>query len=249
MPASSTSGGLGNFNIFEANGAVRHSAQVTPGLVLSWTPQFNFRNWGGPQFVDLPEHVYRFASDIELATPQEQTWGVQLGFTPAIVSDLHAALNRDGFNFDGRGMLFYNVSPALQVVLGAVYLNRVRDQVLPYAGIVWRPSSVWELRLLFPKTRISYFLGKNPWGVDTWIYSAFEYNIEAYQIGLDGPTGDNEKIQIRDYRALLGLRTENSGVSTFVEAGYIFDRDVGFKYGTPGFDITSGFIGRLGLRF
>ena len=250
LPYSGTSGGLGDFQILEANGALRHVSESPwlPGFIFAVTPEFNYRSWTGPQFIDLPASVYRFAGDMELSTPANAPWSMQLGFTPAIVSDLHAPLNRDGFNFDGRGVLFYRASPELQLAFGAMYLNRVRDQVIPYAGVVWTPNDRWEFRLMYPKSRISYFLG-NIAGAATWIYGGIEYNIEAYEIGLAGPSGDHEKIQIEDYRALIGLRTDSCGVASFIEGGWVFDRDVGFKHGTPGFDINTGFIGRLGIRF
>lgn len=249
MPSSSTSDGLGNFTIFEANAALRYATpSPAADVIFAWTPEFNYRSWSGPQLIDLPGSVYRFASDFELSTPANQPWSMQLGFTPAIVSDLHAPLNRDGFNFDGRGVLFYRASPEWQFAFGAMYLNRVRDQVIPYAGLIWTPNDRWEFRLMFPKSRISYFLG-NVGGAATWIYGGVEYNIEAYQIGLAGPDGSNEKIQIEDFRGVIGLRTDSCGVATFVEAGWVFDRDVAFKHGTPGFDINTGFIGRLGIRF
>ena len=59
----------------------------------------------------------------------------------------------------------------------------------------------------------------------------------------------DEKIQISDYRALFGLRSEGGGVTGFVEAGWVFAREARFLHGTPGFDINTGFMGRIGLRF
>jgi hypothetical protein len=38
-------------------------------------------------------------------------------------------------------------------------------------------------------------------------------------------------------------------VTGFIEGGWVFDRQVAFLHGTPGFDINTGFICRLGLRF
>jgi hypothetical protein len=48
---------------------------------------------------------------------------------------------------------------------------------------------------------------------------------------------------------LLGLRAEGGGVTGFVEAGWVFAREASFLHGTPDFDINTGFIGRIGLRF
>jgi hypothetical protein len=253
LPETGVSGGgaSGKFGIFELNSAWRYTTGWPAGLpqsIFSITPEFNFRSWSGPGKPDLPGQVFRFAGDFELATPGNAPISYQLGFTPAFVTDLDASPNADAFNWDGRGVVFLRASPQLMVALGAAYWNRVDDILIPYAGVVWTPNDCWEFRLLFPKSRISYFLG-NVWGAAAWAYGGVEYNVEAYQIDLSGTNGRQEKIQIADYRALFGLRTEGGGVTGFAEAGFVFARDVKFLNGTPGFDINTGFIGRLGLRY
>jgi hypothetical protein len=244
-------GARGELGIFEFNSAWRWTTGVPagfPSLLFSWTPEFNYRSWDGPSNPDLPPNVYRFASDIELATPPSNPLSFQIGFTPAFVSDLAASPNGDSFNWDARGVVFFHANPQLQVALGVAFLDRVDNIIIPYAGVVWNPNDYWELRLLFPKSRISYFLG-NWWGASAWVYGGVEYNVEAYQIDPLGPDGQHERIQLRDYRALFGLRTEGGGITGFVEVGWVFAREVKFEHGTPGFDINTGFIGRLGLRF
>ena len=252
LPDSAASGGRGDFQIFEFNAAWRKTmglpADNAPNWIFSWTPQFNLRNWTGPDLVPLPGHVYRFGSDFELATPANNPWSVQLGFTPALVSDFESSLSRDSFNFDARAVLFFRTSQQWMFALGAAYWDRVDGMVIPYAGVVWTPNDRWELRLMFPKSRISYFVG-NVWGAATWLYGGVEYTAEAYQIGMPGVNKSHERIQLTDYRAVFGARAEKYGVMGFVEAGWVFDRDVKFKYGTPGFDIGTGFFGRMGVRF
>ena len=245
------SGASGSFGIMELNAAWRYSTgwpTALPSVIFSWTPEFNYRSWSGPITPALPENVFRFASDFELATPGNNPVSLQLGFTPAFVSDLSASPNSDAFNWDGRGVVFLRTTPQFMVALGAAYLKRVDDIVIPYAGVVWTPNDAWELRLMFPKTRVSYFLGDLV-GTAAWAYFGLEYNVEAYQINLLGPTGQDEKIQLRDYRATFGLRGEYRGLVGFVEVGWVFAREAEFLHGTPDFDIDTGFIGRLGLRF
>jgi hypothetical protein len=244
-------GASGEFGVMEVNAAMRYTTGWPAGLpnwIFSWTPEFNYRSWSGPTNPPLPPNVYRFASDFELATPGNNPVSMQLGFTPAFVSDFIASPSSDAFNYDVRGVVFLRTSPQLMVALGAAYWHRVDDIVIPYAGVVWTPDEYWEFRLMFPKTRISYFLG-NWWGGSAWAYAAVEYNVEAYQINMHVPANIDEKIQIRDYRAVVGLRSEGGGVTGFVEAGWVFARAAEFLHGTPGFDINTGFIGRLGLRF
>jgi hypothetical protein len=244
-------GASGKFGVFEANAALRYTTGWPAGLpnwIFSWTPEFNYRSWSGPTTPALPPNVFRFASDFELATPGNNPLSFQLGFTPAFVSDFVASPSSDAWNYDARGVVFLRTSPQLMFALGAAFWHRVDDILIPYAGIVWTPNDYWELRLLFPKSRISYFLG-NWWGGSAWVYGGVEYNVEAYQIFVPIPASLDEKVQISDYRALFGLRSEGGGVTGFVEVGWVFAREAKFLHGTPGFDINTGFVGRLGLRF
>ena len=101
---------------------------------------------------------------------------------------------------------------------------------------------------MFPKTRVSMFIGN--WGHEAkWVYAGVEYNVEAYQIGVLSPGGQDEKVQFADYRAMIGLRGEAGGVSTFGEIGWVFAREVEYLHGTPGYDINSNLYVRLGMRF
>ena len=82
-----------------------------------------------------------------------------------------------------------------------------------------------------------------------WAYGSIEYDVEAYQISLTSPSGRDEKIQLDDYRAVFGIRSERTSLTGFVEAGWVFNRHVKFLHGTPGFNIDPGFVGSIGVRF
>jgi hypothetical protein len=255
MPKAETDGPLnfGQMGIFEFNSEWEYTTTldpVWPGWIFSHTPQFGLRTWDGPPTgtsPGLPGNVFRFGWDLELATPAAGGWSMQLGFTPAIASDFEQDLSSKAWNLDGRGILFYQYAPELMLAFGAAYWDRVNDRVVPYAGFVWMPNDRWEYRILFPQPRISYFLGNHD-GFAKWVYVSGEYHVEAYEIELE-PVGTREQIELEDWRLMLGLRMEQFGVTAFVEGGWVFGRDVDFLYGTPGFDITSGFLGRIGLRY
>ena len=127
------------------------------------------------------------------------------------------------------------------------YWDRVDGMVIPYAGVVWNPNDRWELRLLAPKARVSYFLG-NFGDASHWIYATGEYHAESYQIAMPG-LGPREQVQMKDYRVGVGLRSDHGWYDKSIEAGYVFNRNVDFKNGTPGFDIKDTFMVRMILRF
>jgi hypothetical protein len=217
--------------------------------------------------VGLPGEVYRLGGDLRLTSP---TWGpytVELGFTPSLNTDFEEAASSDAWIFDGRGALIVRTSPQWMWVLGATYWDRVQDRVLPYAGVVYTPNDRLEIRALFPRADINVFMG-TPWGVPQWLYVAGEYHIEAYQLQLprrtvttttdgmtttrtEATTFTRDRIELEDWRVLGGIRSEYNGMTSFLEAGWVFGRQVQFARSTSpsGFDISSGFIARFGLRF
>ena len=90
----------------------------------------------------------------------------------------------------------------------------------------------------------------NPWGSATWIYASGEYHVEAYEIEVEGavPAGTKDKIELRDWRLVIGVRNGNGWVTSFLEAGWVIGRKVEFLR-TPGFNVSTGFIVRGGVQF
>ncbi|MDB5335882.1 MAG: hypothetical protein JWN70_1501 [Planctomycetaceae bacterium] len=245
--AAHNNGVSGNFSVIETNNQWRNSWYMPSGAIFSWKPEFDARGWSGPNGVPLPGHAYRFASDIELGAQGPGPWGFQLGFTPWLATDFDKQLNSSAYMFDGRAMLFFKPDPTLMLVGGVGYWDRVIDRVIPYAGVVWTPDEQWELRILFPKSRISVFMGDFGYG-GVWLYGSAEYNVEAYQVGLS-TLNSGDQVEIRDYRALIGLRSDNGFVSSFIEGGYVFDRHVDFAGKHPDFNVNDGWMIRTGIRF
>lgn len=246
--------GFGQFGVFEFNSEWQYTQpwdNNPGGWIYSLTPQYSLRAWDGPDtgaFAGIPGNVHRFGLDLELATPLNGPWSFQLGFNPAMASDFEHSLSGDGWNLDGRAVAFYQYSPELMLALGAAFWDRVNDRVIPYAGFVWLPNNRWEIRGMFPQSRISYFLG-NVDNFAKWLYVSGEYHVEAYEVGLE-PIGVRDQIELADWRILLGLRMDRGGLSMFIEGGVVFGREVEFKRYTVGdFDPDTGFIGRLGVRY
>lgn len=228
----------GPFGVFQYDTAWTHAE---PDDIFQWTSEFNYRSWSGPTRPNLPPNAFRLAADLQLALEQDEPVSYQIGFTPALVSDFDAPVTGDAFNWDVRGAMFLRATPEWTFAFGAAYWNRVDHIVVPYAGVIWAPDERLELRLMFPNARINWRLKDSS---DKWSYAGVEYHVEAYQIDLGSPQGKDEKIQLADYRAVAGIRDENS----FLELGCVFNRQVTFKYGTPDFDINPSLIIRFGLR-
>ena len=261
LPSEGTSNpNVGSFSVFEIDVEKELVTPTGSGHTFSFAPQFNYRSWSGPvgdptvpfpaTNWGLPPSVYRFGLGFKLHTPNVNGWQFELGFNPSIGADFNSTLTSDAWMFDGHAVAFFRSSPQWMWAIGAAYWDRVDNIVLPYAGAVWTPNDYWEFRLLFPKPRISLFVGA-PFGVPTWLYAAGEYHVEAYQVEMDvAPARRSTRVQLEDWRVVGGARWEMGSVTGFLEAGVVFERDVDFRdaFGTD-FEIDSGFIARAGFRY
>lgn len=249
---ASTGGGYGEMEVFEFDAEMPYVSPTGNGDVFTFTPQFNMRLFDGPSspgaLPGFPNDLYRFGWDFAYAwKDQHSPWSAELGFNPSINTDFEKSLTIDSVNWDGRGIAFYQASPTLTVALGALYWDRVRDRLLPYGGLIWLPNDRLEVRLIFPEPRISYFIG-HMWGRPTWVYARAEYNVEAYEVEV--PEGQQNQLQMDDWRFLIGARKDQGWGQTFLEGGWVFDRNVRYaNAAAPGFDIGTSFIFRGGMRF
>ncbi len=240
------------FGVFETNLGMNHTAQTPfdPWL-FSVQHEFGYRNWKGPATIDLPGAVYHFGWDMRLETPLNSPlspFAFSLAFNPSINSDFQQSLGRQAINWDSRGIVYIQADPRLMFAFGVGFWDRVKDRVIPYVGMVWTPDDRWEFRVMFPESRISYFLGNWMGFEGVWAYASGEYHIESYQIGTTSVAARKDQIEIQDWRALIGVRKSTPWVSGFMEAGWVFDRHVNMRVG-PDFNISSGLIGRVGINF
>ncbi len=246
-PARAKGPGNGYMSVQEYDGGLRHVSMLVPDWVFTNTLQGGARLWDGPGAPNLPGAVYRAGWDFLLSSPQAGPWSAQLDFNPSLNADMKAALGREALNLDGNVTAFYRVSPQLLLVMGVQYWDRVQKIFIPNAGVVWNPNDRLEARLLFPKSRISYFLG-NFGNAAHWLYGSAEYHVESYQIQMPGMSAENQ-IQLSDYRFAIGLRSDHEWYDKYVEVGYVLGRHDQFLHSTPSFDVGDGIMARAGVRF
>ena len=242
------------FGVFETNVGLNHTVPTGFGpWLFSLQNEFGYRNWDFSPIRHLD--LYRVGWDARLDLPLNNglngggsPFGVTLALNPSINTDFEKSLGRNAVNIDGRGIFYWQADPRLMLAAGAGFWDRVHDRVIPYAGVVWLPDDRWEFRLLFPESRISYYLGNHCGIADTWLYVTGQYHVESYEVASSGSPTGRDQIEMEDWRVLLGLRKSSPHVSGFIEAGWVFGRTVELRSG-PSFDPASGFIGRVGIRF
>lgn len=254
-------GPLGNYeqDAFAFDLEKEYTAPLGGNWVYSIAPQFNFRTGLGGTSSGTStgddRQFYRFGLGMNLHSPTVAGWTYEFGFNPSMGTDFDQNINNNAVMYDAHAVAYWQVAPQWMWAFGVAYWDRVDDIILPYAGAVINPNPYLELRLLFPKPRISWFLG-TPWGLPTWVYAEGEYHVEAYQAGtyanplMVGPQGGNStRVQYRDWRVVGGIRWEAGWWSMFVEGGWVFNRDIEFKNYYGKLDVDDGAIIRAGLRY
>jgi hypothetical protein len=224
-----------------------------PSQAFSFTQQYDVRFYEGPQTAigtidTLPGSVHRIGWDFELKSNFGGPWGYAVGFNPSINSDFDGSLSSQAWNWDGRGAMLYSMSREITFVMGAAYWDRVDDRIIPWAGLIYRPNEYWQLDLVYPQVRLSFYMW-DEWGFRTSLYGRAEYHSEAYEIKNQNEDR-RDKVQLDDYRALIGVNKDRGDFDYFFEGGWVFGRQLDFKSRmSQDFGVTSGMILRAGLRF
>jgi len=280
-----TSLGVGSdFGVDEVNAEMEWVLPVLGNWVFSVAPQYNLRAYDGPfarqvsvgdafavpggslaAAPELPNLAHRFGLGLKLQTPQFGIFSLEGGFNPALATDFRGGVDSDAILYDAHAVLYGRLNPQFMFAVGAAYWDRVDDMIVPYAGVVWTPSDFLEFRLLFPKPRVSLFIG-TPFGLPTWAYVQGEYHVEAYQVGFRGASAidlsmgglvsadelravGSTRAQLEDWRIVGGLYTEGPFWTAFVEAGAVLNREIKYAGPVRGFDANEAFIIRAGFRY
>lgn len=130
-----------------------------PGIFA--TPRFSWHFLDGPASTDLPGQLYNLSVDFLMVRPIGRNWMLHLAIAPGLNTDFNN-VSSDSLRVMGRGLAFYNWSPALQLVGGVVYLDRDDIPLLPAAGLVYTPNEDTKIEVMFPRPRVARPLRGHP---------------------------------------------------------------------------------------
>ncbi|HEV7222854.1 MAG TPA: hypothetical protein VGN42_09145 [Pirellulales bacterium] len=216
------------------------------------TPGFTYHSWNGPAsgnfrgFPDLPPNAYDAYLDTSWR-PQITSWfSADLDVRVGVYSDF-SKINSQSVRILGRGLGIVTFSPQWQVAAGVWYLDRLTVKLLPAGGVIWTPNQDTRFALLFPNPKISQRLTTIR-NTDVWGYVAGEYGGGKWTVARANGAGD--VVEYNDLRALLGLEWFNlSGARGHFEVGYVFDRHIIYRSGTPTAKPSDTVLLRAGLTF
>lgn len=204
--------------------------QVSPVFIMHW--------WDGPETdvtppdtfpTELPARVYSAYLD----------FGWQPQITPQLAADLDVSIgvfnDFEGFTADsiriqGTGLGVLSLTQTLTLKLGVTYLDRVDYKLLPAGGILWTPNPQTRWDIYFPRPKLARYL-TTVGNTDVWFYLNGEIGGGSWTVRRAGV--DDRRVDMNDIRVGGGFEwTHQYGVQSFIEAAYVFDRELVFASGT-----------------
>jgi len=222
---------------------------LTTGQPLFISPAFALHLWDGPISppADLPPNAYSAYLDFQWASDPTLQIGAELGFRIGAYTDFHT-LNEHSLRIQGLGLGVFRLTPTLTAKIGAMYLDRNKIKILPAGGFLWTPTPQVRFDIFFPQPRLSAYL-TTVGSYELWWYIAGEYGGGAWTI--QRADGSSDRIDINDIRVSAGIEwTGPRGLSGFVEAGFVFKRQVIYVV-TPAdsFNPDNSYMVRAGISF
>ena len=163
-------------------------------------------------------------------------------------------------------MIYIGATPAIQLAAGVVYLDRLDVKLLPAGGVIWTPHPKARYEIVFPKPKIARYWFTSGTNTEWWWYITGEYGGGSWTIdrAFADPmrSGFHDRIDINDLRIGGGLefrpiksldnspRAFGRNYIGYIEAAYIFDRQIVYKSWRPrSFDLSDTVMLRAGIRF
>jgi hypothetical protein len=236
-----------------------------PNHPLLVSPGFALHLWSGPQTMapapgeaDLPGQAYDAYLDFTWRPQLGEMLAFEVAFRPGIYSDFDT-FNSDSFRLQGRGVAYLRVTPTLQIAAGAAYLDRLDIKLLPVGGVIWTPHERARYEIIFPKPKLARYMFTSWTNTEWWFYATAEYGGGSWTI--ERAALFDDRIDINDIRVALGLefkpapaidgtRIFGRGFTAYLEAGYVFEREILYESDMPTeFELPDTFMLRAGLRF
>ncbi|XZE56450.1 hypothetical protein SH139x_002564 [Planctomycetaceae bacterium SH139] len=247
-------GGSGDFGVNETEVSV---ALAFPNFLWSGQPiyvlpSFSLDLWDGPRgAADLPSSAYEAFLDFGWQTDPNQILGIETGLRVGVFTDFDT-FNSDSLRIMGQALGKFRLTPRTTLKAGVMYIDRIRYQLIPAGGILWQPTPYSRWDIYFPEPKVSRYL-RTVGTKDVWGYVAGEYGGGSWTVTRTNNVED--RVDVNDMRVLVGLEWGRSDLirsgrrTGFVEAGWVFEREILYDT-TPGsFEPDSTFILRAGIGY
>ncbi|PHS13209.1 MAG: hypothetical protein COA78_07200 [Blastopirellula sp.] len=220
-----------------------HPTRQSPLMI---TPGYGMHFLVGPESFQAPATLYDVYLTTRWITKLNQQWGVFMSVTAGYYTDFQNN-DSDALRISGMAFAAYNWSPEVQLIMGAVYLNRDDYKILPAVGLIWDFTDDHRLELIFPRPRYLQLWSHGP-NYEDWWYISGEVGGGTWAV--EHPIDSKDFLTLTDYRFLIGLeRKRNGGGKSFLEIGYIFGRKFEYRNDPSKLDMDGTLMLRSGWWF
>lgn len=195
----------------------------------------------GPAQTDLPPRVYDLTLGLATRGTVGESWTFDIMFRVGWFSDFEGSA-REGLRFPSHLVLYRQTNPLLQWVLGVDFLDRDDILLLPVFGTVWTPRENWRFEVVFPRPLIG-----RQFQSGRWVYLAGQLGGGTWDI--QRSWGDGDVFTYRDLQLLLGIQNLGLGIERFIEVGYVFQRHLEYRSGTPSYTPPDAALLRAVVRY
>ncbi len=210
------------------------------------TPGFRWVFFTGPNTPHLPARAFDLTLDFRWICPLGENWMLDVAVTPGLHSDFEQETSQ-AFRLPGRLIAVWEQTPWLKWLLGLTYLDRDDVQFLPVVGMVWTPDECHRLELAVPKPRYAYCYWRDG-QASRWWYVAGEFGGGSWAV--ERPSGQVDVLNYYDIRLMVGWEHKSkTSWNAFVEAGYVFGRNVDYLNGSGDFEPDDAAMVRAGIVF
>lgn len=209
------------------------------GSPILFTPAYTLHLLDGPGSIDLPGQVHTI--DLQFGYMKQVTprLGMDLSLGPSYYGDF-ANDSSQAWRLTGRALFAWNWTPYSKIVFGGLLLGREDFYAMPVAGWLWTPNPDLRAELVIPRPRV-YWRVYNDGELERFVYLGGEFGGNTWAIDRTGNVPD--KFTYSDLRAVVGLqRKMRGGLNGRFEAGWVFNREIEYRSGIPGFTPNDTFL-------
>ncbi len=223
---------------------------------LMVAPSFSLHLWDGPEPTtmepqSLPPTAYSAFLDLGWQSDPNQILGVELGARVGVFTELDE-LNSKSLRVMGKGLVNFRLTPTTTLKAGVMRLDRIRYDVIPAGGILWQPDPYTRFDIFFPQPKLARYW-RTVGTQDVWWYLGGEYGGGNWTVKRDNlPL---ESTDINDFRVMVGFEWGQQEFiragrrNAFVEAGYVFDREILYSNKNNEFAQDDAIMFRAGIGY
>lgn len=222
------------------------------GLETDFGTGIHFVDGPGHSGSDLPPRLFDIFWNTRFKAETDYGFGIDANFKIGLFTDFEDSV-REGWRFPGRVLgyadLWKNSSEVARIVAGIEYLDLEQTEILPAGGIIFEPNPDTKIDLYFPRPQIRFRVDHEE-ANDHWLYFRGEYYGSAWAI--ERTAGNADLVSLTEYRATIGLETiptDREESSSFLEVGFLFNRDLEYRSAVGNFQPDDTIVIRWGSRY